>query len=393
MPTYQYSCTDCGEPLEVVQSFTDDALTECPVCGGKLRKVFNAVGIVFKGSGFYRTDSRSGSSSTSPPRARPAVVDSGSSGSDSSGSSSPKSDSATPSSSSGTTSGSGSGSSVQRLSSPAPAARARPAPPPDRRLWTAGPATSPGHLACRRAPAAVPTVLAAAPPSPPRSRRTPSSGPRSASGVAAPLASTSTGARGRPGRSRRVVPRHRPATALAADSHGDGRASRPPARHDPRRGRPRRRRATGRLPRRGLRRLEREVTGRVVAFPVRSGEVVRGRDVVGRALLDALGAEVVATPVRLSDDATLSGVRPGDLVDVLAARAADGGGAAHAEVVAAGVRVLTVGPVTGSGNGGLLGSSGGTSAPVLLLATTPAQSLAIAAAVVASRLSVTLRAG
>ena len=136
-----------------------------------------------------------------------------------------------------------------------------------------------------------------------------------------------------------------------------------------------------------------EVTGRVVAFPVRSGEVVRGRDVVGRGLLDALGAEVVATPVRLSDDATLSGVRPGDLVDVLAARAADGGGAAHAEVVAAGVRVLTVGPVTGSGNGGLLGSSGGTSAPVLLLATTPAQSLAIAAAVVASRLSVTLRAG
>ena len=66
MPTYQYSCTDCGEPLEVVQSFTDDALTECPACGGRLRKLYNAVGIVFKGSGFYRTDSRSGSTSSVP---------------------------------------------------------------------------------------------------------------------------------------------------------------------------------------------------------------------------------------------------------------------------------------------------------------------------------------
>ncbi len=59
MPTYQYTCTDCGEPLEVVQKFTDTALTECPNCGGNLRKVFSAVGVVFKGSGFYRTDSRS----------------------------------------------------------------------------------------------------------------------------------------------------------------------------------------------------------------------------------------------------------------------------------------------------------------------------------------------
>lgn len=63
MPTYQYSCTDCGTPLEVVQSFSDDALTECPACGGRLRKVFSAVGVVFKGSGFYRNDSRSGGSS------------------------------------------------------------------------------------------------------------------------------------------------------------------------------------------------------------------------------------------------------------------------------------------------------------------------------------------
>ena len=58
MPTYQYACTACGEQLEAVQSFTDAALTECPQCGGALRKVFSAVGVVFKGSGFYKTDSR-----------------------------------------------------------------------------------------------------------------------------------------------------------------------------------------------------------------------------------------------------------------------------------------------------------------------------------------------
>ena len=60
MPTYQYACTACGENIEAVQSFTDPALTECPACGGALRKVFSAVGVVFKGSGFYKTDSRSG---------------------------------------------------------------------------------------------------------------------------------------------------------------------------------------------------------------------------------------------------------------------------------------------------------------------------------------------
>ncbi len=58
MPTYQYACTECGERAEAVQKFTDDPLTICPACGGKLRKVFSAVGIVFKGSGFYRNDSR-----------------------------------------------------------------------------------------------------------------------------------------------------------------------------------------------------------------------------------------------------------------------------------------------------------------------------------------------
>ncbi|MEO6605109.1 MAG: FmdB family zinc ribbon protein [Aeromicrobium sp.] len=66
MPTYQYQCTDCGEPLEIQQSFTDDALTVCPACNGRLRKVFNAVGVVFKGSGFYVNDSKSKSSSSSP---------------------------------------------------------------------------------------------------------------------------------------------------------------------------------------------------------------------------------------------------------------------------------------------------------------------------------------
>ena len=63
MPTYEYACTACSERLEVVQRFTDAALTECPACGGALRKVFSPVGIVFKGSGFYKNDSRAKTSS------------------------------------------------------------------------------------------------------------------------------------------------------------------------------------------------------------------------------------------------------------------------------------------------------------------------------------------
>ncbi len=66
MPTYQYTCTECGEPVEAVQKFTDAPLTVCAACGGRLRKVFSPVGIVFKGSGFYRTDSRNGSSAAAP---------------------------------------------------------------------------------------------------------------------------------------------------------------------------------------------------------------------------------------------------------------------------------------------------------------------------------------
>jgi putative FmdB family regulatory protein len=66
VPTYQYACTECGDRTEVVQKFTDDALTVCASCGGKLRKVYSPVGIVFKGSGFYRTDSRNSSTAGAP---------------------------------------------------------------------------------------------------------------------------------------------------------------------------------------------------------------------------------------------------------------------------------------------------------------------------------------
>ncbi|MET8807247.1 FmdB family zinc ribbon protein [Streptomyces sp. NPDC004546] len=92
MPTYQYQCTECGEGLEAVQKFTDDALTECPSCGGRLKKVFSAVGIVFKGSGFYRNDSR-GSSSSSSPASKSSSTSSSSSTSTSSSDSKPSSSS------------------------------------------------------------------------------------------------------------------------------------------------------------------------------------------------------------------------------------------------------------------------------------------------------------
>ena len=72
MPTYQYACTECGHTFEQVQSFSDDALEHCPVCNGRLRKVFNAVGVVFKGSGFYRTDNRTNTSASSTPSTTPA---------------------------------------------------------------------------------------------------------------------------------------------------------------------------------------------------------------------------------------------------------------------------------------------------------------------------------
>ncbi|MFL9658148.1 FmdB family zinc ribbon protein [Streptomyces sp. PB17] len=102
MPTYQYQCTECGEGLEAVQKFTDDALTECPNCQGRLKKVFSAVGIVFKGSGFYRNDSRGSSSSSSPASSSSskAASSSASSSSDSGSSSSSSSSSSSGSGSS-----------------------------------------------------------------------------------------------------------------------------------------------------------------------------------------------------------------------------------------------------------------------------------------------------
>lgn len=106
MPTYQYQCTECGEGLEAVQKFTDNALTECPNCGGRLKKVFSAVGIVFKGSGFYRNDSRGSSSSSSP-----ASKSSGSTSSGTSSESKSSDSKASDSKSSTSTSSSGSASS------------------------------------------------------------------------------------------------------------------------------------------------------------------------------------------------------------------------------------------------------------------------------------------
>ena len=97
MPTYEYRCTNCDEHLEVVQSFSDDPLTECPKCGGRLRKVFSPVGIVFKGTGFYKTDSRGGK--TGSVKAKEKEKETSSSSSSSSDSSSSKSDSSSSSSS------------------------------------------------------------------------------------------------------------------------------------------------------------------------------------------------------------------------------------------------------------------------------------------------------
>jgi putative FmdB family regulatory protein len=116
VPTYQYQCTECGEGHEAVQKFTDDALTECPSCKGRLKKVFSAVGIVFKGSGFYRNDSRGSSSSSSP------ASTSGAKASDSKSSDSKPAASTSSSSSSSGSSGSSSSSSSSTSSSGSSAA-------------------------------------------------------------------------------------------------------------------------------------------------------------------------------------------------------------------------------------------------------------------------------
>ncbi|WP_308818061.1 FmdB family zinc ribbon protein [Pseudonocardia alni] len=115
MPTYQYACTACDHRFEAVQSFSDDALSTCPNCGGKLRKVFSSVGIVFKGSGFYRTDSRSGSvSSGSGSSSESAKSDSSSSSSSSSDSSSSSGSSSSSDSSSSSSSSSSAGTSSSK---------------------------------------------------------------------------------------------------------------------------------------------------------------------------------------------------------------------------------------------------------------------------------------
>jgi putative FmdB family regulatory protein len=97
VPTYQYACTACEHRFEAVQSFSDASLTECPECSGKLRKLFGAVGVVFKGSGFYRTDSRSGSSkSTSSSTASSSTSSSETKSSDTKSSSDSKSSTSAP---------------------------------------------------------------------------------------------------------------------------------------------------------------------------------------------------------------------------------------------------------------------------------------------------------
>ncbi|MEU5785687.1 FmdB family zinc ribbon protein [Micromonospora lupini] len=116
VPTYQYACTACGHQLEAVQSFSDEPLTECPACQGRLRKVFNSVGIVFKGSGFYRTDSRASGSETTA-GGKPAKSESSSSSGGDSGSSSSSSSSSGSSSGGSSSGGSSSGGSSSGSSS------------------------------------------------------------------------------------------------------------------------------------------------------------------------------------------------------------------------------------------------------------------------------------
>jgi putative FmdB family regulatory protein len=100
MPTYEYRCTNCGRHTEVVQSFSDDPLSECPHCGQKaLRKVFSPVGIVFKGSGFYKTDNRGGKGGAHKMTDKDLASSSSSSSSDKSGSSDKSSDKSSSSSS------------------------------------------------------------------------------------------------------------------------------------------------------------------------------------------------------------------------------------------------------------------------------------------------------
>jgi len=96
VPTYSYACTECDNRFDAVQAFTDDALTACPECSGRLRKLFNSVGVVFKGSGFYRTDSRESSKSSVKSDSASSSSEKSASSSDSSSSSSNSSSTSTP---------------------------------------------------------------------------------------------------------------------------------------------------------------------------------------------------------------------------------------------------------------------------------------------------------
>jgi putative FmdB family regulatory protein len=130
MPTYEYACTSCGEHVEVVQSFRDDPLTTCPACGGPLRKVFGSIGVVFKGSGFYKNDSRPAAKETSSKDTKTTASESTGSSKEASGSSTEKSSSPagtsesskgdkTPPATSGSSSGKSDGSSGKSGSSAA----------------------------------------------------------------------------------------------------------------------------------------------------------------------------------------------------------------------------------------------------------------------------------
>ena len=115
MPTYQYLCTECGGQIEAVQKFTDDPLTVHDACGGRLRKVFSPVGIVFKGSGFYRTDSRKGSPASAPASSSSSSSDSSSSSGDKKAGDGDKKTGDKPASSSSSSSSSSSGSAGEKV--------------------------------------------------------------------------------------------------------------------------------------------------------------------------------------------------------------------------------------------------------------------------------------
>ena len=103
MPTYAYACTACGHRFDAVQTFTEPSLTECPECAGRLRKLFSSVGVVFKGSGFYRTDSRAAASSAEKPSDKPASKETAGAGASGSSTSANGAKPSPPSSTTGTT--------------------------------------------------------------------------------------------------------------------------------------------------------------------------------------------------------------------------------------------------------------------------------------------------